>query len=86
MEFKTNVDKLKAWYDIEYKNICPKCKEKEMWLDEDGMEHQSYVCKSCGIEAYVQLERIPERVHLYEEDTDTETLLFDDSDKDNQGN
>ncbi len=83
MDFKSNIDKVKAWHDIEYKNICPKCGKKEMWLDADGYDYQSYICGSCGIEAYVMLERIAERVHLYEEDIDKETLLFDTSDEGN---
>jgi len=71
-------EKLKAINNLE-KDICPACDSKDFWLEEDGMEHQSYRCKTCNIEVYIGMERVPNYAHMYNEETVTETVLFDNS-------
>ena len=71
-------DKLKAISNID-KGICPACNSENFWLDEEGGEHESYICKDCGIEVYIGMKRVPEYCHIYDEKTDTETMLFDNS-------
>ena len=61
--------------DIEY-GICPKCGEKVLYLDEEGMEHESLSCKSCGLEVYIGLVRKVESVSLYDKTLDEETEIM----------
>jgi len=70
-------EKVKLWRDFYINGICPNCKSKDIWLDEEGGEHESYKCKSCDVEVYVGMERVPNYAHMYDEETDTETQLLD---------
>ena len=70
-------EKIKLWSDFYINGICPGCKGKNIWLDEEGGEHESYVCKDCGIEVYIGMERVPNYAHMYDEKTDIETELLD---------
>ena len=69
-------EKTKLWHDFYMNGICPNCKSEDIDLSEEGREHESYVCISCGIEVYIGMERVPEYAHMYNEETDTETELF----------
>jgi transcription elongation factor Elf1 len=56
--------------------VCPKCGEKVLYLDEEGMEHEALSCKSCGLEVYIGLERKVESVSLYDKTLDEETEIM----------
>jgi len=55
---------------------CPICKtERSLWLQEEGMDHESYECQKCETEVIMEMERIVSSVTLYNPETDEEILL-----------
>ena len=70
-------DKIKAWYNMDKNGICPKCGDQAIDLDEEGGSHEGYKCLNCNLYISVEMERVPSSVTIYEEETDTEIVLFD---------
>ena len=48
-------DKDKVWIDFYENSICPGCGSKDIWLDAEGGEYESYKCKDCEVEIYNKL-------------------------------